>query len=88
MKERKTRGKTLCNNIHVRSLEERAQVTFEKGQAVGPCDKTVTELSYFLGTIARNATFCPLTFTSWKALLDDNKKRMWEYVNVSLHILY
>ena len=47
MKERKTRGKTLCNNIHARSLEERAQVTFEKGQAVGPCDKTVTELSYF-----------------------------------------
>ena len=88
MKERITRGKTLCNNIHARSLEERVEVTFEKGQAIGPSEKNVTELSFFLGTIARNPTFCPLTYTSWKALPDDNKRRMWDYVNVSLRILY
>ena len=81
-KEKRTRGKTLCKNIHARSLEERVEVTFDKGQAIGPCDKIVTDLSFFLGTIARNPTFCPLTYTNWKAIPDDNKLRMWKYVNV------
>ncbi|XP_027775086.1 uncharacterized protein LOC107027636 [Solanum pennellii] len=35
----KVRGKTTCKDIHARNLEERKEVTFDKGQAVGPTAK-------------------------------------------------
>ena len=87
MKEVRPCEKTLCKNIHARSLEKQVEVTFERGQVIRPSDKFIIELSFFLGIIARNLTFCPLTYTSWNALLDDNKKCMWDYVNVSFHSL-
>ncbi|KAH0661723.1 hypothetical protein KY284_026654 [Solanum tuberosum] len=51
------------------------------GQAVGPTDKIVSELSKFIGTIARNPRFISLMYTSWHAVPNDTKKRMWEYIN-------
>ncbi|KAH0750758.1 hypothetical protein KY290_029990 [Solanum tuberosum] len=77
-----TIGQTTCKNIHARNLEERKEVTFDKGQAVGPIDKIVSELSKFIGTIARNPRFISLMYTSWHAVPNDTKKRMWEYINV------
>ncbi|KAH0658091.1 hypothetical protein KY289_026839 [Solanum tuberosum] len=76
-----TIGQTTCKNIHARNLEERKEVTFDKGQAVGPTDKIVSELSKFIGTIARNPRFISLMYTSWHAVPNDTKKRMWEYIN-------
>jgi len=54
------------------------------GEPIGPTDKIVTDLSYFLGMIARNSTFCPLVYTNFKALLKDKEKkdRIWSYVTV------
>ncbi|KAH0761268.1 hypothetical protein KY290_017341 [Solanum tuberosum] len=80
-KQKQVRGKTTCKNIHARSLEEREEVTFDKGQAVGPTDKIVSELTNFIGTIARNPRFINLMYTSWHAVPKDIKKRMWEYIN-------
>ncbi|KAG5580854.1 hypothetical protein H5410_051481, partial [Solanum commersonii] len=77
----KIRGKTTCKNIHARNLEEKEEVTFDKGQAVGPTDKIVSELTNFIGTIARNPRFINLMYTSWHAVPKDIKKRMWEYIN-------
>ncbi|KAJ1380479.1 putative transposase, Ptta/En/Spm, plant [Sesbania bispinosa] len=63
-------------------MEEREEVTFNaEGQPVGPNNEAVSNLSLFLGTMARNAAFCPLTYTSWKALPNENKKEIWNYTN-------
>ncbi|OIT37790.1 hypothetical protein A4A49_64027 [Nicotiana attenuata] len=79
--KKRFRGQTTCRNIHARSFEEREEVTFDKGQAVRPTDKRVSDLTNFLGTIARNPRFIPLVHTSWHAVSKDIKQRMWEYVN-------
>ena len=58
----------------------------EEGQPIGPGEKTVSELSSFLGTIGRSSDLCPLTFTSWIALVkfweQHNIDPVWDYVNV------
>lgn len=80
------RGKTLCKNIHARDYKNRQEITLnEEGQPIGPDEKRVAELSSFLGTIARSADLCPLTFNNWKALVksweDEEIDPVWEYVN-------
>ncbi|KAH0729590.1 hypothetical protein KY289_000778 [Solanum tuberosum] len=75
------RGKTTCKDIHARNLEERKKVTFDKGQAMGPTGKIVSELTNFIGTISRNSRFINLMYTSWHAVPKDKKKCMWEYIN-------
>ncbi|KAG5591259.1 hypothetical protein H5410_041773 [Solanum commersonii] len=42
------------------STKEREEVSFYKGQAVGPIDKIVSELTNFIGTISRNPRFINL----------------------------
>ncbi|KAH0650361.1 hypothetical protein KY284_030273 [Solanum tuberosum] len=66
-KTKKVRGQRTCKDIHARNLEERKEVTFDKGQAVRPTSKIVSELSKFVGTIARNPRFISLMYTSWHA---------------------
>ncbi|KAF7808184.1 putative transposase [Senna tora] len=62
--KKRTRGQTSWKNIHARSVEEREEVILnDDGQPIGPREKTVKDLSLFLGTMARNSTFCPLTYT-------------------------
>ncbi|WMV25418.1 hypothetical protein MTR67_018803 [Solanum verrucosum] len=80
-KSKKVRGQTTCKDIHARNLEERNKVAFDKGQAVGPTNKIVSQLSNFIGTIARNPRFISLMYTSWHAVPKDTKKRMWQYIN-------
>ncbi|KAH0716259.1 hypothetical protein KY284_009164 [Solanum tuberosum] len=63
------------------STKERKEVAFDKGQAVGPTSKIVSQLSNFIGTIARNPRFIILMYTSWHAVPKDTKKHMWEYIN-------
>ncbi|KAK6781996.1 hypothetical protein RDI58_019792 [Solanum bulbocastanum] len=81
MESKKVRGKITCKDIHARNLEERKEVTFDKGQAVGPTGKIVSELTNFIGTISRNSRFINLMYTSWHAVPKDTKKRMWENIN-------
>ncbi|KAI5435668.1 hypothetical protein KIW84_022186 [Lathyrus oleraceus] len=79
IKER-TCGKTWCKKIHGRTLEEREQVTInEDGRPIGPTSKVVSDLSLFLGTLARNSTFCPLIFTNWTRM-PTKKKTFWRYI--------
>ncbi|KAG5606468.1 hypothetical protein H5410_027960 [Solanum commersonii] len=81
LEPKKVRGKITCKDIHARNLEERKKVTFDKGQAVGPTGKIVSELTNFIGTISRNSRFINLMYTSWHAVPKDTKKSMWEYIN-------
>ncbi|KAG5573172.1 hypothetical protein H5410_062938 [Solanum commersonii] len=81
LEPKKVRGKITCKDIHARNLEERKEVTFDKGQAVGPTGKIVSELTNFIGTILRNPRFINLMYTNWYAVSKDTKKRMWKYIN-------
>ncbi|KAF7835309.1 hypothetical protein G2W53_010168 [Senna tora] len=85
--KKRTRGQTSCKNIHARSFEEREEVILnDDGQPIGPREKTVKDLSLFLGTMARNSTFCPLTYTNWKAMPSDLKDHMWKYINAKFNV--
>ncbi|WJX56941.1 hypothetical protein P8452_42551 [Trifolium repens] len=78
--KRRTRGKTLMKKIHARTMEEREEVIFnEDGQPIGPSKKVVSGFSLFLGTLARNATFCPLIYTNWSKMPKKNRRRCWRY---------
>ncbi|KAF7826750.1 putative transposase [Senna tora] len=84
---KRTRGQTSSKNIHARSFEEREEVILnDDGQPIGPREKTVKDLSLFLGTMARNSTFCPLTYTNWKAMPSDLKDHMWKYINAKFNV--
>ncbi|KAG5600613.1 hypothetical protein H5410_031983 [Solanum commersonii] len=76
-----TKGQTTCKDFHTRNLEERNEVTFDKGQEVVPTNKIVSQLSNFIGTIARNPRLISLMYTNWHAVPKDTKKRVWEYIN-------
>ncbi|KAF7821219.1 putative transposase [Senna tora] len=84
-----TQSKCSINNkkLKERSIEEREEVILnDDGQPIGPREKTVKDLSLFLGTMARNSTFCPLTYTNWKALPSDLKDHMWKYINAKFNV--
>lgn len=84
-RKKRTRGPTICLKIHSRAAQDREEVILDNdGEPIGPDDRTVSDLSLFLGTIARNADFCPLIYTNFKVLLKNHKEDIWEYVNVWL----
>ncbi|KAG5580277.1 hypothetical protein H5410_050904 [Solanum commersonii] len=57
------------------------------GHPVGPSNDVVIELSIFLGTLARNATLCPLDIENWK-LLDTKKGFVGLYQGLKFPILF
>ncbi|XP_009777094.2 uncharacterized protein LOC142164643 [Nicotiana tabacum] len=83
--KKKARGQTKCKMIHTRNFEERYEVTFDKGQVVGPTGKRVSELSNFIGTIARNPRFITLLFSSWHVVTDDIKQTNMEICQHQVH---
>lgn len=86
--KKRTRGPTQCMKIHSRSVQDREEVVLDDdGEPIGPSDKTVSDLSYFLGTIARNGDFCPLIYTNFKVLMKNHSNDIWDYVNEKYNIL-
>lgn len=85
MSKSKHRGPTMLHAVHMRSVHERKVIICnELGQPIGPvtAEKDVVgEFSRFLGTIARNYDYAPLTHTSWHKV--PHKDRIWQYVLVS-----
>lgn len=74
-------------HVHARSMEKRPPVLFnDLGQPVGPTMEVVLEFNHLLGTLAKDSTFAPLNFVSWRYM--PLKDKIWEYVQVILHIYY
>ncbi|KAM3266147.1 hypothetical protein P3L10_003141 [Capsicum annuum] len=48
----------------------------ELNQSIGPTKPVVAEFSSFLGTLARNGTFCPLNLSWTKLKTHDDMKNM------------
>ncbi|XP_060197247.1 uncharacterized protein LOC132626403 [Lycium barbarum] len=57
--QKRKRGGTQMQSVHGRS-ERKLIVLNELHQPIGPTEAIVKELGSFLGTLARNGTFCPL----------------------------
>ncbi|XP_060209187.1 uncharacterized protein LOC132636365 isoform X2 [Lycium barbarum] len=74
--QKRKRGKTKMLNVHGRH-EHKLIVLNEHGEPVGPSEDDVTELSSFLGTLARNTTLCPLDIYDWRKV--NTKKDLWNY---------
>ncbi|MED6188004.1 hypothetical protein PIB30_081823 [Stylosanthes scabra] len=79
--KKKTHGKTNCNDIYGRTMEQREEVTFYMGQPVGPTTQSVSNLTSFLGTMGRNKRVVSLLYTNWIAVPPEKKKFIWAYTN-------
>ncbi|XP_056697857.1 uncharacterized protein [Spinacia oleracea] len=76
--KKKGRGPTNMFDVHARKFEARVPIYCnDKGQPRGP-EKHRKELTRFLGTIARDYDWAPLTYTNWQKV--PNKDKVWEYV--------
>ncbi|XP_019226606.1 PREDICTED: uncharacterized protein LOC109208053 [Nicotiana attenuata] len=64
-------------SVHGRK-ERKLIVLNENNQPIGPTGDVVAELGSFLGTLARNAAFCPLNVFNWRKL--QTKEDMWIYI--------
>ena len=68
--------------LSVHGRHDRKLIILNKlSQPVGPSNDVMIELSIFLGTLARNATLCPLDIENWKLM--DTKDNLWDYTKVS-----
>lgn len=84
---KRTRGKTLCAEIHARQLGDREEITLnEEGQPIGPNERIVSQFTSFLGTIARSADLCPLMHTNWKDI-PEKDKHIWSFVTVITYLV-
>ncbi|KAL2929753.1 putative cysteine-rich repeat secretory protein 31 [Bienertia sinuspersici] len=64
--------------VHARKFEDRVAIYCnDKGQPIGP-KKARNELTRFVGTIAYDYNWAPLTYTNWQKVPD--KDKIWEYV--------
>lgn len=75
------------NHVFTRKLEDRPVVSLNSDfQPYSRKDKVVTELSSFLGTIAR--LYIPLDFVNWSKVPEEEKTGWWEYVRVKSYIFF
>ncbi|XP_063940112.1 uncharacterized protein LOC108225480 isoform X2 [Daucus carota subsp. sativus] len=73
------RGKTRMDKVHTRSFEQRIVIGMnELGQPITENDKVLSELSSFLGTLAKRCV--PLTYVTWRKVPKNLKETMWNYV--------
>lgn len=78
---RKPRGRTKMSKVHARSPDEKVVITLNGlGQPVSEDQSIITELSNFLGTIAKDNV--SLTYLNWHVVPGQLKKQMWEYALV------
>ncbi|XP_021754316.1 uncharacterized protein LOC110719645 isoform X2 [Chenopodium quinoa] len=74
---RKGRGPSKLTNVYARKWEDRVVICCnDEGKPIGP---KRSELTRFLGTIAHNHKWAPLTYISWQKV--PNKEKIWKFVN-------
>lgn len=68
--------------VHARGPEGKVVITLnEGGQPISDDQNVVTELSNFLGTLAKDNV--SLTYINWHVVPDQLKNQMWEYTLVN-----
>ncbi|XP_058088778.1 uncharacterized protein LOC131235582 [Magnolia sinica] len=82
--KKKTRGPTRC--LEVWNMREGQRIPITTNTLGQPVGDNVSKLTNFLGTIARNGEFAPLTFSDWRAVPDESKDDMWGLVTSKFDI--
>lgn len=78
---KRLRGKTRMDKVHTRSFDKRIVIGMnEFFQPIADNDKVLSELSNFLGTIAKRCV--SLTYVTWRHVPENLKKTMWNYCKV------
>ncbi|KAK1365724.1 hypothetical protein POM88_041285 [Heracleum sosnowskyi] len=73
------RGKTRMDKVHMRSLDKILVIGMnEFFQPITENDKVLSELSSFLGTLAKRCV--SLTYVTWRHVPENLRKTMWNYV--------
>lgn len=76
-------------HAHARTLNERPIIVLNSfGQPVGPTEEIAREFKLFLGTLAKDPEYAPLTFTSWPKALKYKEEKIWNYVQVCMVMYY
>uniref|UniRef100_K3ZQ58 Uncharacterized protein n=1 Tax=Setaria italica TaxID=4555 RepID=K3ZQ58_SETIT len=83
-KRRRGRGSTLC--LKIWTMPEGVRIPVSLNDLGQPIGNEAATLSYFLGTIARDVTLAPLTYTDWRGFPEKNKDVMWHLVNLKFVI--
>uniref|UniRef100_A0A803LWF3 Uncharacterized protein n=1 Tax=Chenopodium quinoa TaxID=63459 RepID=A0A803LWF3_CHEQI len=74
---RKGRGPSKLTNVYARKWEDRVVIRCnDEGKPIGP---KRSELTRFLGTIAHDHKWAPLTYISWQKV--PIKEKIWKFVN-------
>ena len=69
------------DRVHTRNPDKRVVLQMnERFQAISEDDKISSELSNFLGTLAKRCV--SFTYVSWRDVPESLKKTMWNYVKV------
>ncbi|XP_058067561.1 uncharacterized protein LOC131216938 isoform X2 [Magnolia sinica] len=77
-KKTKTRGPTRCFDVWKKREGQRISISVnDLGQPI--CDNA-SKLTNFIGTLARNGEYAPLTFNDWRAVPNAKKDDMWGLV--------
>ncbi|KAK1364874.1 hypothetical protein POM88_040435 [Heracleum sosnowskyi] len=77
---KRLRGKTRTDKVHTRSFDNDKRIVIgmnEFFQPIADDDKVLSELSNFLGTIAKQCV--SLTYVTWRHVPENLKKTMWNY---------
>lgn len=77
----RVRGPTRC--LHLLNDERISITTNVLGQPIGP---EAPKLTSFLGILARNGNFLPLTYVDWRAVPNESKESLWQEVQLRFDI--
>nr|XP_017228755.1 PREDICTED: uncharacterized protein LOC108192725 [Daucus carota subsp. sativus] len=73
------RAKTRMDKVHTRSFDKRIVIEMNDDfQPIAENDKVLSELSSFLGTLAKRCV--PLTYVTWRHVPKNLRQTMWNYV--------
>ncbi|GFP83630.1 hypothetical protein PHJA_000506400 [Phtheirospermum japonicum] len=79
LKEKETRGPTMCKDVHGWTLNYRKPILLNgNGQPIGLDDVTLRQYTRFYGSIARDPDLAPLDFLDCRYV--PNKDNIWDYV--------
>ncbi|CAN1133617.1 hypothetical protein LINPERHAP2_LOCUS7778 [Linum perenne] len=82
--KKRTRGTTMCKEIW--GLQDGERIPISINQYGQPIGKNATRLGFFLGVLARKATYAPLRYEDWRLMPENHKTEMWNMVQEKFDI--
>ncbi|XP_058078419.1 uncharacterized protein LOC131226741 [Magnolia sinica] len=75
---KRSRGPTRCHQVW--NMREGQRIFITTNNLGQPVNENASKLTNFLGTIARNGDYAPLTYSNWRVVPNEKKDDMYELV--------